>query len=57
VCIGGVCGGQCDSGWGDCDYALSNGCESYILDDPDNCGGCGSYCVSRDCRKGICWMP
>lgn len=47
----------CASGFRDCDQDPSTGCESEVLRDPENCGGCGrrcksdESCVSGDCRN------
>lgn len=51
--------GNCLSGWGDCDGDPSNGCETDLLTDPDNCGTCGNACsalhaITRDCNNGEC---
>ncbi|MBX3251039.1 MAG: putative metal-binding motif-containing protein, partial [Myxococcales bacterium] len=35
------CGVSCDVGWGDCDGASANGCETEIFTSVDQCGGCG----------------
>jgi hypothetical protein len=34
----------CLPGWMDCDGDYRNGCETYIAEDADNCGGCGTTC-------------
>lgn len=51
--------GSCDSGWGNCDGDVYNGCEAD-LDSVEHCGRCGSSCqglprvASEDCRRGEC---
>jgi hypothetical protein len=39
----------CDSGYGDCDGDLMDGCETDLTT-PINCGGCGKDCTA--CRTG-----
>ena len=60
-CVGGVCKPGCSQGFGDCDGNPTNGCETNILTNPDDCGGCGaSYKCSnnnmstRTCTNGQC---
>ena len=55
----GVCGiAACEPGWSDCDGIASNGCESYLAGDVNNCGGCGKTCVNEHgeaaCISGLC---
>ena len=53
-CSGGVCSGLCEFGWDDCNSnKLFDGCETDILHDPDNCGGCGLWCCDL-CKMGTC---
>ncbi len=53
-CVGGQCGlGACDAGFADCDAKVA-GCEKNVLDDPQNCGGCGITCGSGSCKNGAC---
>ncbi|MBW1808306.1 MAG: S8 family serine peptidase [Deltaproteobacteria bacterium] len=60
TCEQGLCQiGSCDSGWTDCDSIVETGCESDILVDPINCGGCGTICGPYDnavpgCQAGSC---
>ncbi len=43
------CGiGQCNGGWGDCNDAASDGCESSLATATD-CGGCGNLDPQYDC--------
>jgi hypothetical protein len=53
-CEGGICRPDvCDAGWFDCDGEPSNGCESDPVNDPQNCGGCGSACLYPH-AYGVC---
>jgi hypothetical protein len=46
---------SCDSGYGDCDGAGSNGCESNLKKDVENCGSCGNACTMvENCLLGVC---
>ena len=52
-CSGGSCVvTACVGGYGDCNGAAGDGCESNLNSDPSNCGGCGSrpreYCDLQD---------
>ncbi len=42
-CVEGSCSTFCETGWGDCDGELANGCE-IDLSQPSNCGECGNAC-------------
>jgi hypothetical protein len=56
-CSGGVCGGSCTTGFADCDNDIgSDGCETNVASDPNNCGGCGIVCSpsSSGCGGGTC---
>ena len=69
TCTKGVCGGSCDTGFGDCNNKPADGCEDNVTSDPDNCGpggpkspGCGVKCSSknvamRECAGGVCTSP
>jgi hypothetical protein len=57
VCDQGVCGYACSRDWANCDGNLANGCETPLLDDPLNCGGCGIRCdgiEGQGCVNGKC---
>jgi hypothetical protein len=56
TCTGGTCGFTCVAGYGDCDGAVDNGCES-ALNRPDACGACGVTCPGGDCSTGTCACP
>ena len=56
-CSSGLCWVEiCNFGCGDCDGVFSNGCETNVLTNPKNCGGCfitcqgGTTCYSGQCR-------
>ncbi len=55
-----VCNGQpsvcsCQSGFANCDGSPSNGCETDINTDLNNCGACGSPCgAGQSCAGGVC---
>jgi hypothetical protein len=55
-CQGGACAiAGCFPGWGDCDGAVSNGCEAPFATSGENCGGCGRACgATQACRGGAC---
>ncbi len=54
-CAGGACTITCSSGFSDCDGSLTNGCETGIMTDEANCGGCGVVCESSHlCSAGAC---
>ena len=53
--------GACAAGFGDCDGAAGNGCETATgASDVNNCGGCGVRCsfanASASCGAGVCAM-
>ena len=45
-CASSNCGSGCQSGFGNCDNDLANGCESDLSHDAQNCGGCGAAACS-----------
>ncbi len=58
-CVDGVCAAlTCDQDLGDCDGVTENGCETQLLTDSDNCGGCGQSCdlpnSQAQCQAGQC---
>jgi hypothetical protein len=57
TCKLGQCGTACDEGYADCDGNVSNGCETYVWSDPNNCGACGVRCDiggGQPCIRGQC---
>ena len=59
TCEQGVCGYACSPNWADCDGDIENGCETDLLEDPLNCGGCGVRCDGIEghaCVDGECLM-
>jgi hypothetical protein len=56
ACVGGGCRvASCNSGWGDCNGSLADGCERSLFATA-NCGSCGRACGSgQGCdRSGAC---
>jgi hypothetical protein len=50
---GGTCPAvACEAGWANCDGNASNGCETDLFNDPNNCGACREICsgVNNRCR-------
>ncbi len=49
---------DCSEGLADCDGDVSNGCETDLLTDTNNCGGCGAICSDEEgfpeCVDGSC---
>jgi hypothetical protein len=45
---------SCDSGYGDCDGANSDGCEVDLTSDPNHCWACGRSCPSIN-GAGVCF--
>lgn len=61
-CVGGACSGACAPGFADCDSdKLTNGCETEIESNAQDCGGCGNVCsaagVTPACAGGVCSGP
>ncbi len=60
ACVAGTCGvGACNTGFGDCDMAAANGCETDLTASLMNCGRCGNACVAGanatvTCAMGAC---
>ncbi len=58
-CDSGLCViAQCDEAFGDCNSDASDGCETYLNNDLENCGACGKTCqldhAQAICRQGMC---
>lgn len=46
---------SCSKGFADCDKDPTNGCETDIYNDNNNCGACGNECSALEiCKLGIC---
>jgi hypothetical protein len=59
ACAGGACVvASCNFGFADCDGQATTGCETPILSDPNNCGGCNIRCTCMSgtpvCNGGFC---
>jgi hypothetical protein len=46
--------GACQFGFADCDREPGDGCEAYLFDDIENCGGCRNACVTVNVSSVIC---
>ena len=55
-CIEGKCARICNDGWADCNGRPEDGCETRIVADKNNCGGCGVTCADV-CTNGSCGCP
>jgi len=58
-CAAGQCGETlCPDNFGNCNGVQADQCEANLLEDPLNCGGCGSKCVvehgTAGCENGKC---
>ena len=55
TCKGGNCGGLCTHGFDNCNGDLrTDGCETNILTNPNNCGGCAVSCSDAHIVKRTC---
>jgi hypothetical protein len=64
ACGLGQCTNLCLGGYADCDSNMTNGCETSVATDPENCGLCGyncsplyvqaAACVQGDCNYTHC---
>lgn len=55
TCVQGKCGYACEPGYADCNQDLSDGCESWLRFDANNCGACGNACApGQPCVEGAC---
>jgi hypothetical protein len=65
-CLNGSCAITCDSGFGNCNAAVSDGCERATRNDVSNCGACGAVCavqngqpacIGTTCTVASCTAP
>ena len=56
ACTGGSCAIEaCETGWGNCDGDVGNGCETDVLRSGAHCGRCGAACgAGQVCVGGAC---
>lgn len=59
ACVSGTCGLSCSMGYGDCDGAVTNGCEADLNTTVTACGACGTSCPAVSnaqprCASGRC---
>jgi hypothetical protein len=55
ACNKGTCEGTCKAGWADCNGdKQTDGCETSLMSDPLNCGGCNTQCAEGGCSNGVC---
>jgi hypothetical protein len=54
TCIQDSCSLTCESGWGNCDLGVQNGCETNLNNDPNHCGTCTTVCSSGICSNATC---
>ena len=54
-CSGGMCQIACNTGFGDCDGEVVNGCEANLMTNRLHCGMCTTVCANgMNCLNGLC---
>jgi hypothetical protein len=60
-CVGTNCVPSCSGGYRDCDDEPWDGCETYVIGNPQHCGSCGNtcsggtpFCCGSSCRANPC---
>lgn len=53
TCSANACGSTCNAGFADCNVNPVDGCETNLMTDLSNCGGCGTVCAGS-CVNGLC---
>jgi hypothetical protein len=54
ICISGECSFECYSGYSNCNDDWNDGCETNIVSDSSNCGGCDNSCGEVICPDSGC---
>jgi hypothetical protein len=54
TCVNGDCAIGCNTGFGDCNGVVADGCETSLATDARNCGECGRSCGNGLCTDGFC---
>ncbi len=58
ACVAGQCTIGCNSGYGDCDGNVTNGCETHLSSNTSHCGSCSVACGNQNgtatCSNGTC---
>lgn len=58
ACVANRCTPSCQTGYGDCDGVVSNGCETDVLADANHCSACNKPCnlpnATASCSAGQC---
>ncbi len=54
-CVGGACGIACNTGFGNCNMDVADGCEANLNTSDLHCGACGNACpMGAACVNGLC---